>query len=72
MKARTIFADITIKTCDGSKGSLKPYFEAAYAAIHQLANENGAFVGMVGRRARVSERSVTRSMRKHGIYGKAR
>lgn len=69
-KPGTIFVDITLKTSDGSKLGLREYFSAAYAALKMRAIENNAFIAVVGRRARVSDRALTRSMRRHGFYGK--
>jgi hypothetical protein len=71
-KPSTIFVDITIRGDRGRKADLKPYFAAANGALMQLALNEGAFCGVVGRRAIVSERTLTRHMRRHGFYGKAR
>jgi hypothetical protein len=67
-----LFVDITIRSDRGRKADLKPYFEAANHAVMQLAINKRVFCGVVGRRAVVSERTLTRHMRRHGFYGRTR
>lgn len=67
-KPREVFVDITIKSYEGRKQDLKPFFDAAFYAVRRLCNERNIFLGMVGRRAIVTRRSHVRAMNKHGLY----
>lgn len=67
---REIFVEIIVRASRGSKRDLKPYVDAAHHAVMQLATNNQVFCGAIGRRGVVSERALTRHMRRHGFYGK--
>jgi len=71
MKPREVFIEIIVRSYEGNKKALKPYFEAAYGAVVSEATKNNVFIGAIGRRGVVSRQSFTRHMRKHGFYGKA-
>lgn len=69
-KPNPVFVEIIVRGSRGSVKALKPYVDAAHSAVCELAINEGVFCGAIGRRALVSERTMTRHMRKHGFYGK--
>lgn len=68
-KPREVFVDITIRSYEGRKQDLKPFFEAAHYAIRKLCSERGMYYGVIGRRAVVSRQTFTRHMKRWKFYG---
>jgi hypothetical protein len=67
-KPNPVFVEIIVRADCGRVLDLKPYVDAAHAAVMKAANAEHVYCGAIGRRGVVSTRTLARHLRKHGLF----